>query len=145
MQLIEREAWKIADNLIQELRKSEKMSSSDYKKIFNRINEVSQILESKGIYPVMIWLSYQKEKKNDSDKLITEQLYNTFKQILETNNPIMNAKEKKFIIDKNLQNFQNEKYPFDLEETIFLKKWLEKVLVFALYQAKALSKNFGGD
>ncbi len=109
---------------------SKSLSQQDAEELEKEVNKALGILIEDGLFAFSVWLESKKKKGNNVYSLIEEILLKVLKNI-----PF----NKQTLENKNLKDFILE-ISDSLEKVLFIRKILERALIYLRYRAKALGE-----
>jgi hypothetical protein len=102
----------------------------------NELNKLLGVLASDGVYAMWVYAKDKFKKNEDQPKIekINELIRNLDNFVDDKKD---NKKDGENIDNKNIDNEYFQNLAQDLNELLFMKELLEKVLIYAIYHAKA--------
>jgi phosphopantetheine adenylyltransferase len=102
----------------------------------NELNKLLGVLASDGVYAMWVYAKDKFKKNEDQPKIekINELIRNLDNFVDDKKD---NKKDGENIDNKNIDNEYFQNLAQDLNRLLFMKELLEKVLIYAIYHAKA--------
>ncbi|MBX0310794.1 MAG: hypothetical protein JHC31_03160 [Sulfurihydrogenibium sp.] len=108
----------------------------------NELNKLLGVLASDGVYAMWVYAKDKFKKNEDQPKIekINELIRNLDNFVDDKKD---NKKDGENIDNKNIDNEYFQNLAQDLNRLLFMKELLEKVLIYAIYHAKAKENKNG--